>query len=108
MSLLPLQSYTGGYDEPHTSPQSRRIETSPVSGYFGISIVFEACMSVSTFCGSSGSGKCNRDARTPQLVQWIRGVMELQPIILLVFAKCFRAGFYTFSPSKNRLKLADN
>ena len=27
---------------------------------------------------------------------------------ILVFAKCFRAGFYTFSPPKNRVKLADN
>ena len=48
-----------------TSPQSRRIETSPVSGYVGISTAFEACVSVSTFCGSSGSGKCNRDAPRP-------------------------------------------
>ena len=28
-------------------------------------------------------------------------------LIILVFAKCFRTGFYTFSPSKNRLKLTD-
>ena len=68
MSLLSLQSHTSGYDEPHYIAIIASIETSLVSGYGGISIAFEACVSVSTFCGSSGSEKCNRDAPTPQLV----------------------------------------